>query len=40
VLYAVTGQVRYRKIGLRTLLTAIGAGFFFFAVLIAENALA
>ena len=38
VMYAVTGQVRYRKFGLRTLLTAIGAGFVFFAVLIAENA--
>jgi hypothetical protein len=40
VLYAVTGQARYRKIGLRTLVTAIVAGFVFFAVLIAENALA
>ena len=35
--YAVTGQARYRRIGLRVLLTAIGAGFFFFAVLIAER---
>ena len=37
VLYAATGQVRYRKFGLRTLLTAIGAGFVFFAVLIAQR---
>jgi hypothetical protein len=37
VLYAVTGQVRYRKFGLRTLVTAIVAGFVFFAVLIAEQ---
>ena len=35
--YAITGQIRYRRIGLRVLLTAIGAGFFFFAVLIAER---
>jgi hypothetical protein len=40
VFYAVTGQVRYRTIGLRTLVTAVVAGFVFFAVLIAENALA
>jgi len=39
-LYAFTGQTRYRKIGLRTLITAIVAGFVFFAVVIAENALA
>ncbi len=37
VLYAATGQVRFRKIGLRTLVTAIVAGFVFFAVLIAER---
>jgi hypothetical protein len=35
--YAITGQVRYRRFGLRVLLTAIGAGFLFFAVLIAER---
>jgi len=38
--YAFTGDARYRRIGLRTLITAIAAGFVFFAVLIAENALA
>jgi hypothetical protein len=40
VLYAVTGQMRFRKIGIRVLVTAIAAGFVFFAVLIAENLLA
>lgn len=39
VAYAVTGQARWRQFGLRTLLTALGAGFVFFAVLIAENLL-
>ena len=39
VVYAVTGQMRFRKIGLRILLTAIAAGAVFFAVLIAENLL-
>ena len=37
VTYAFTGQLRYRKFGLRTLLTAIIAGFVFFAVLIAQR---
>ena len=37
VLYAATGQLRFRKIGLRVLTTAIIAGFVFFAVLIAER---
>ena len=37
VLYAVTGQARYRKVGLRVLVGAIAAGLVFFAVLIAEN---
>jgi hypothetical protein len=37
VFYAVTGQARYRKFGLRMLVSTIGAGLFFFAVLIAEN---
>jgi hypothetical protein len=35
--YAITGKVRYRQVGLRVLLTAIGAGFFFFAVLIVQR---
>lgn len=39
VAYAVTGQPRFRKIGLRVLLTAIAAGFVFFAVLIAQRVL-
>jgi len=37
VFYAVTSQARYRKIGLRLLVVTIGAGLFFFAVLIAQN---
>jgi hypothetical protein len=37
VLYAATGQARYRKFGLRVLTGAIVAGFVFFAVLIAER---
>jgi hypothetical protein len=37
VLYAVTGQTRYRRFGLRVLITALVAGFVFFAVLIAER---
>ncbi|HUR88862.1 MAG TPA: hypothetical protein VMZ74_07245 [Ramlibacter sp.] len=37
VLYAVTGQARYRKIGLRVLVSALAAGFVFFAVLIVER---
>jgi hypothetical protein len=39
VLYAATGQMRYRKFGLRVLTGAIVAGFVFFAVLIAERVL-
>jgi hypothetical protein len=35
--YAVTGQVRFRRIGLRVLITAIAVGFAFFAVLIADR---
>jgi hypothetical protein len=35
--YAITGQIRYRRVGLRMLLTAIGAGFVFFAVLIIQR---
>ena len=37
VLYAVTGQARYRKVGLRVLIAALLAGFVFFAVLIVER---
>ena len=37
VLYAVTGQMRYRRIGLRVLIAALVAGFVFFAVLIVER---
>jgi hypothetical protein len=37
VLYAATGQMRYRKFGLRVLTGAIVAGFVFFAVLILER---
>ena len=37
VSYAVTGQARFRKIGLRLLVGTIVAGLVFFAVLIAEN---
>ena len=37
VLYAATGQVRFRVFGLRVLTGALAAGFFFFAVLIAER---
>lgn len=39
VLYAATGQARFRTIGLRVLTGAIVAGFVFFAVLIAERVL-
>lgn len=35
--YVATGQVRYRVLGLRVLITALVAGFIFFAVLIAER---
>ena len=37
VLYAATGQMRYRMFGLRVLKWALVAGFVFFAVLIAER---
>lgn len=37
IAYALSGQVRFRKLGLRLLLAAIAAGLVFFAVLIAEN---
>lgn len=37
VFYAVTGQTRYRRFGLRVLTAALIAGFVFFAVLIAEK---
>jgi hypothetical protein len=37
VFYAVTGQMRYRRFGLRVLSAALIAGFVFFAVLIAER---
>ncbi|MEJ6024171.1 hypothetical protein [Ramlibacter sp. PS4R-6] len=40
VLYAATGQMRFRKFGIRVLLGAIAAALVFFAVLIAENLLA
>ena len=39
ILYAVTGQMRYRKIGLRVLTATVIAGLFFFAVLIVERVL-
>ena len=39
VVYAVTGQEKFRKVGLRILFAAVAAGFVFFAVLIAENLL-
>jgi hypothetical protein len=35
--YAATGQVRYRRVGLRVLVAAIAAGFVFFAVLAIER---
>ena len=35
--YAVTGEKRYRRFGLRLLVTAIVAGFVFFAVLSLEK---
>jgi hypothetical protein len=37
VLYAATGQMRFRRLGLRVLITAIVAGLIFFAVLILEK---
>jgi hypothetical protein len=37
VLYAITGQKRWRTIGLRVLVSALVAGFVFFAVLIVER---
>lgn len=37
VFYAVTGETRFRRFGLRLLVTAIAAGFVFFAVLILEK---
>lgn len=37
VLYAATGQMRFRVFGLRVLIGALVAGFVFFAVLIAER---
>ena len=39
VLYATTGQMRYRRFGLTLLMWALGAGFVFFAVLIAQRLL-
>jgi hypothetical protein len=36
-LYAATGQMRYRRFGLIVLMWTLGAGFLFFAVLIAEQ---
>jgi hypothetical protein len=35
--YAGTGQVRFKRYGLRTLKWALGAGFLFFAVLFLEQ---
>ncbi|AMO24263.1 hypothetical protein GCM10027034_15290 [Ramlibacter solisilvae] len=37
VLYATTGQMRYRRLGLTLLTWTLAAGFVFFAVLIAER---
>lgn len=37
VFYAATGQKRFRRYGLRLLVTAIVAGFVFFGVLILEK---
>jgi len=37
VLYATTGQMRYRRFGLTVLMWTLVAGFVFFAVLIAER---
>jgi hypothetical protein len=37
VLYAATGQMRYRRFGLTVLMWTLLAGFVFFAVLIAER---
>lgn len=37
VLYAATGQMRYRRFGLNLLIWTLGAAFVFFAVLIVEN---
>ena len=37
VFYAVTGQLRFRRIGLRILKWTLAAGFVFFAVLILEQ---
>jgi hypothetical protein len=37
VVYALTSQPSYRKWGLRLLITALAAGFAFFAVLIVER---
>jgi hypothetical protein len=36
-MYAGTGQKRFRELGIRVLRWALGAGFVFFAVLIAER---
>lgn len=36
-LYAATGRVRYRVVGLRVLGAALAAGFVFFAVLIVQR---
>jgi len=36
VLYATTGQMRYRRFGLTVLMWTLLAGFVFFAVLIAQ----
>ena len=38
-LYALTGQVRYRRYGLVTLKWTLAAAFLFFAVLIAQRVL-
>jgi len=40
IAYAATGQMRFRKLGLRVLITAVVAGLAFFAVLIAERIVA
>lgn len=37
VFYAVTGQLRFRRYGLRTLMWLMIAGFSFFAVLIVQQ---
>ncbi|MRD47598.1 hypothetical protein [Caenimonas koreensis] len=39
LIFAVTGQPRYKAVGLKLLFTTLAAGFVFFAVLIAENLL-